>query len=87
MEHRVTVRELAGYGWVVVVAGVLGRTEGRDGAVCAYGSRSEAEGEAAGVRDRVVASRSMLGVVGDAVLPSPIGGATTGDSVSPVSPA
>lgn len=87
MQHRVTVRELAGYGWVVVVAGVLGRSEGRDGAVCAYGTRGEAEAVKGEIAARVVASRSMLGVVGDAVLPSPIGGATTGDSVSPVSPA
>lgn len=87
MEHRVTVRELAGYGWVVCVAGVLGRTEGRDGAVCAYESRGEAEADADRVAARVVASRSTLGVVGDGALPTPIGGATTRDSVSPVSPA
>lgn len=88
MEYRSEVRELAGYGWVVVVAGIVGRSEGRSGAVLCYGTQGEAEGARAEVVARVVASRARLGEVGDGALPPfPFGGAATGDSVSPVSPA
>ena len=69
MEYRVTVRELAGWGWVVVVAGVLGRTQGRDGAVCAYGDRDGALADSEGICARVVASRARLQTVGDGRLP------------------
>ena len=80
--------EVQGYGWCVVCAGVLGRTQGRDGSVCSYGSREEAVAGIAEVEAAVLRSRAVLRKIGDGVLPPlPIGGAACEDSVSPVSPA
>ena len=63
---RIVVRQIEGYaGWVVVVAGVVGRSEGRDGALLVYETAEAASRDSSRVAGLVYDSRARLGNVGE----------------------